>query len=75
MKFERASTYNFGATKLNRRRVSGATPDKCRCGITTAMLAGTATFHSPAGNPGQAKKELIARPGHGITAWHGTPRR
>lgn len=25
MKFERASTYNFGATKLNRRRVSGVT--------------------------------------------------
>ena len=31
MKFERASTYNFGATKLNRRRVSGATPDKQGC--------------------------------------------
>lgn len=31
MKFERASTYNFGATKLNRRGVSGATPDKQGC--------------------------------------------
>lgn len=30
MKFERASTYNFGATKLNRRRVSGATPDQAK---------------------------------------------
>ena len=27
------------------------------------------------GNLGQSKKELIARPGHGNTAWHGTPRR
>lgn len=53
-----------------------STPDKVGlCGITKAMLAGTATFHSPAGNLGQAKKELIARPGHGNTAWHGTPRR
>ena len=49
MKFERASTYNFGATKLNRRRVSGATPDKCRCGITTAMLAGTVHGVRPIG--------------------------
>lgn len=39
-----------------------------------AMLAGTATFHSPAGNPGQAKKELIARPGHGNSVLPGTPR-
>ena len=39
------------------------------------MITGTYTFHSPAGNLGQAKKELTARPGHGNTAWHGTPRR
>ena len=36
------------------------------------MITGIATFHSPAG---QAKKELIARPGHGNTALRGTPRR
>ena len=38
MKFERASTYNFGATKLNRRRVSGATPDKQRVCIDTMLV-------------------------------------
>lgn len=45
MKFERASTYNFGATKLNRRRVSGATPDKQRVCIDTMLVIYTITTY------------------------------
>lgn len=44
MKFERASTYNFGATKLNRRRVSGATPDKQGCVYTPCLLYTITTY-------------------------------
>ena len=39
------------------------------------MITGTTTFHSPVGNPGQAKKELTGHPGRGNTVLPGTPRR
>ena len=38
MKFARVTTYNFGTTKLNRRRVSGTIPDKQRVCIDTMLV-------------------------------------